>query len=132
VSFDVSNEVFFTTPMPDDSFDLGLVESHLVMLNGYIALISYYGETATFYISILGEIGVKESWTKLFIVGPLPHVDSPIGAGKNGDIFFIKNDGELACFNLVTQTIKELGVEGHMSQIVVYKQSLLSFRGIDN
>ncbi|KAK2393741.1 F-box/kelch-repeat protein [Trifolium repens] len=120
VSFDVSNEVFFTTPMPsqvDDTFDLRLVKRQLVMLNGSIALISYSGKTATLHVSILGEIGVKESWTKLFIVGPLPHVDSPIGAGKNGDIFFIKNDGELACFNLVTQTIKELGVEGLMSQI---------------
>lgn len=59
VVFDVSNEVSFTTPMPDDNFALGLVESHLVMLNGYIALISYYIDTASFHISILGEIGVK-------------------------------------------------------------------------
>jgi hypothetical protein len=131
----VSNEVFFTTPMPsqvDDTFDLTLVKRQLVMLNGSIALISYSGKTATLHVSILGEIGVKESWTKLFIVGPLPHVDSPIGAGKNGDIFFIKNDGELACFNLVTQTIKELGVEGLMSEIVIYKESILSMSGINS
>ncbi|PNX99634.1 F-box protein [Trifolium pratense] len=116
VSFDVSNEVFFTTPMPDDSFDLGLVESHLVMLNGYIALISYYGETATFYISILGEIGVKESWTKLFIVGSMSIVERPIGAGKKGNILFMKKDGELAYFDLDTQMIVELGFEGNMCQ----------------
>ncbi|GAU35490.1 hypothetical protein TSUD_384450 [Trifolium subterraneum] len=43
VSFDVSNELFFTTPMPDvdDTFDLKLVKRQLVMLNGSIALISY-------------------------------------------------------------------------------------------
>ncbi|XP_045807594.1 uncharacterized protein LOC123901480 [Trifolium pratense] len=124
VSFDVSNEVFFTTPMPsqvDDTFDLRLVKRQLVILNGSIALISYSGETTFLHISILGEIGVKESWTKLFIVGPLPHVDYPIGAGKNGDIFFVKKDEELACFNLDTRTIKELGVKGDMSQIVIYK-----------
>ncbi|XP_045804968.1 putative F-box protein At3g16210 isoform X2 [Trifolium pratense] len=117
VSFDVSNEVFFTTPMPDDSFDLGLVESHLVMLNGYIALISYYGETATFYISILGEIGVKESWTKLFIVGSLSTVERPIGAGKKGNILFLTKDDELVCFDLGTQKIVELGFEGDMCQM---------------
>jgi molecular chaperone HtpG len=135
VSFDVSNEVCFTTPMPldiDDTFDLRLVKRQLVMLSGSIALISYSGKTATLHISILGEIGVKESWTKLFIVEPLPHVDYPIGAGKNGDIFFINNDGELVCFNLDTRTNKELGVERDLSQIVIYKKSLLSIRGINN
>ncbi|RHN72433.1 putative F-box domain-containing protein [Medicago truncatula] len=135
VSFDVTNEVCFTTPMPSDidhTFDIRLVKRQLVMLNGSIGLISYSGETNTLHVSILGEIGVKESWTKLFIVGPLPHVKYPIEAGKNGDIFFIKKDGELACFNLDTQTIKELGVEGDMSQIVIYKESFLSIRSIHN
>ena len=135
VSFDVTNEVCFTTPMPsdiDDTFDIRLVKRQLVMLNGSIGLISYSGETNTLHVSILGEIGVKESWTKLFIVGSLPHVNYPIEAGKNGDIFFIKKDGELACFNLDTQTIKELGVEGVMSQIVIYKESFHSIRSINN
>jgi hypothetical protein len=94
-------------------------------------LISYSGEIGTLHVSILGEIGVKKSWTKLFIVGPLPHVHCPIEAGKNGDIFLKKKDGGLPCFNLVTQTIKELGVEGLMSRIVIYKESLLSIRGIN-
>ncbi|XP_045807603.1 F-box/kelch-repeat protein At3g06240-like [Trifolium pratense] len=135
VSFDMSNEVFFTTPMPshvDDTFDLRLVKRQLVMLNGSIALISYSGETTILHISILGEIGVKESWTKLFIVGPLPHVHFPIGAGKNGDIFFENNDGQLACFNLDTHMIKEFGVDTDECQIVIYKKSLLSIRGINN
>ncbi|AES64386.2 putative F-box domain-containing protein [Medicago truncatula] len=135
VSFDVTNEVCFTTPMPsdiDDTFDIRLVKRQLVMLNRSIGLISYSGETNTLHVSILGEIGVKESWTKLFIVGSLPHVKYPIEAGKNGDIFFIKKDGELACFNLDTQTIKELGVEGDMSQIVIYKESFHSIRSIHN
>ncbi|XP_058762092.1 putative F-box protein At3g16210 [Vicia villosa] len=117
VSFDVSNEVCFRTPMPDDNFALGLVESHLVMLNGYIALISYYIDTTSFHISVLGEIGVKESWTKLFIVGSLSSVERPVGAGKKGNIFFKKKDGELACFDLGTKMIEELGVEGDMCQM---------------
>lgn len=125
VSFDVRNEVCFTTPMPldiDDAFDLRLVKRHLVMLNESIGLISYSQETNTLHISVLGEIGVKESWIKLFIIGSLPYIDYPVEAGRNGDIFLVKKDGELVCFNLDTQIIKELGVEGLESGIIIYKK----------
>jgi len=36
----------------------------------------------------------------------------PIGAGKKGNLFFIKHDDELACFDLYTQTVEDLGVNG--------------------
>ncbi|GAU21381.1 hypothetical protein TSUD_32100 [Trifolium subterraneum] len=130
VSFDVSNEVFFTTPMPDvdDTFDLRLVKRRLVMLNGSITS----WETGTLQISILGEIGVKESWTKLFIVGPLPYFNRPIGAGKNGDIFFVNKDVELACFNLDTGTIVELGIDTDLSQIILIAKYGLDIIGRRN
>jgi hypothetical protein len=64
------------------------------MLNGSIASISWYLHTSTFHISVLGELGVKESWTKLFVVGPLPYIAYPIGDGKNGHIFFRKKKME--------------------------------------
>ncbi|KAG5043890.1 hypothetical protein AAZX31_03G175200 [Glycine max] len=140
VSFDLSNQVFFTTPMPldmddmraflgstNDDFDFSL-DRYLVVLNGSIALISYYVETTIFHISILGEVGVKESWTKLFIVGPLPCVYCPIGVGKNGDIFFRRKDYELVWFNLSTNMIEELGIKGENNscQIGIYKENLIS------
>ncbi|KEH36748.1 F-box protein interaction domain protein [Medicago truncatula] len=129
VSFDVSNELFITTPMPrynDDILDLNWVKRHLVtLINESIALISYCGEMTTFHISILDEIDVKESWTKLFNVGPLSCVARPIGGGKNGNIFLIRNNEELACFDLGTMMIEELGVEGKLCQTVIYKQNLL-------
>lgn len=83
---------------------------HLNVLNGSIGCISNYLNTGTFHISILGEIGVKESWTKLVIVGPLSCVNHPIRIGKKGDIFFKKEEDELVSFNLSTQKIEELGV----------------------
>ena len=68
VSFDLSNHVFFTTftplAIPTDivpKFDFEYVNTQLVMLNGSIALISWYGHMTTFHISILGELGVSES-----------------------------------------------------------------------
>ncbi|AES98943.1 putative F-box associated interaction domain-containing protein [Medicago truncatula] len=131
VSFDLSNHVFFTTFTPleiptdiDPNLDFGDVMKQLVMLNGSIALISWYEYTATFHISVLGELGVSESWTKLFIIGPLSDLLTyPIGAGSNGDIFFKAGDGKLV-FDLRTQMIEELdGVEKAYSEIIIYKKN---------
>ncbi|MCI00110.1 F-box protein, partial [Trifolium medium] len=68
----------------------------LTILNGSIAFILNYEEKATFHIYILGELGVKESWTKLFIVGPLPCLEYPIRAGKKGNILIRIKDNKLA------------------------------------
>jgi F-box interacting protein len=135
LSFDWSNEVFLTTPLPsdmNDTFNLNsrLVWSHLVLLNGYVSLILNYTETATFHISILGELGVKESWTKIFIIGPLPCLEYPIGAGKKGDMLFRKKHGRLVWFDLNTQEIEELdGVFTwrFSTKILIHKESLLPF-----
>jgi len=108
VSFDLGNEVFFMTSMPsymDDSIDSKLEDTHLMLLNESIALISNDAEINTFHISILGEIGGKESWTKLFIIRPLICLGLPIGVGNNGDIFFVKEDEELVKYDLSTNTI---------------------------
>ena len=132
VSFDLTNEVCFTTIvptlMPLDIDPNSWVRHALVLLNGSIASILSY--TTTFHISILGKLGVKESWTKIFVVGPLSDdIKYPIGAGKNGDIFFAKEDGgDPICFDLCTQMIEELDcVKGaHNSKIIIYKESLVS------
>ncbi|CAI8587113.1 unnamed protein product [Vicia faba] len=97
VSFDLSNEVFFKTSIPsnmddDTDIDIGIdtriVFRYLLVLNGSIGWITNYHETATFHISILGEVRVKDLWTKLFVVGLLSCVDHLMGVGKNNDIFF--------------------------------------------
>lgn len=77
---------------------------------------------------------MKESWTKLFIFGPLPSIEHPIGEGSNGDLFFRRKNDELVWFNLNTQIIEELGVKGelHCCQIVIYKESLLPLGGIND
>jgi len=95
VSFYLSNEEFFITPIPsylDDSFDVQALWIKLVVLNGSIALISYHEETINFHISVLSEYGIQESWTKLFIVGLLSFIERPIGVGTKGEIFVIRKD----------------------------------------
>ncbi|XP_058744979.1 F-box/kelch-repeat protein At3g06240-like [Vicia villosa] len=134
-SFDLSNEVFVKTSIPsnmdDTDTDIGI--RCLVVLNGAIGWITNYHEATTFHISILGEVGVKESWTKLFVVGPLSCVEHLIGVGKKDDIFFKKNDNELVWFNLNTQRIEELGIKSDDGcKIVLYKESFLPFARINN
>jgi len=134
VSFYFSNEAFFTTPLPSELehwFDDLAIWLNLAVLNGSIALVSYHEETTNFHISILGEFGVKESWTKLFIVGPLSCVERPIGVGTKGEIFFIRKDEELVWLDLSTQMIEEVGYKANNPNcsIIVYKENILPFGG---
>ncbi|XP_013444966.2 uncharacterized protein [Medicago truncatula] len=143
-SFDFINEIFFVTNLPsfDFSKDTSLtlydfnrrkLETKLVVLNGYVAFICTVLKTAYFHISILGEIGVEESWTKLFVVGPLPDIIRPIAVGIKSILFYIKEDTKLACFDLSTQRIEEVCVNGEPRrlQIISYKENLLSFGGMN-
>ncbi|XP_057451920.1 pentatricopeptide repeat-containing protein At1g20230-like [Lotus japonicus] len=114
-SFNISSEVFIKTPLPLDILPLDLdeyYEKFLLELNGSIAVILKHADQ-TFHISILGELGVKESWTKLFIVGPFPDIGLPIGVSQKGDIFFRKEAGKvffrlkernIDCFNSLSLT----------------------------
>lgn len=91
VSFDFINESCITTliPLHVDEF-YSVWRYCLVLLNGSITFILHYIETSILHILILGELGIKDSWTKLFVVEFLPCLGYPIGAGKKGRILFKK------------------------------------------
>ncbi|CAL5198226.1 unnamed protein product [Lathyrus oleraceus] len=134
LSFDWSNEVFITTSVPSDIDDnfVPSVRKHFVLLKGSIAFILNFKETATFHISVLGEVSVKESWTKMFIIGPIPCLMYPIGEGKKGDMMFVKEDGGLVLFNLNTQAIEEgLGIKTNRFHctILIHRENLIPFEG---
>jgi len=141
VSFDMSNEAYYTTLTPldipldiCDDFDMWCVNRYLFLLNGSIALMSNYECTKIFYISILTELGKKETWNKLFTLGPLPCNARPIGARSMGNILFETHDGELVWFDLSTHKITKVGFKAHggMFSLVIYKESLLQIEGINN
>lgn len=137
VSFNLSNEVFVKTSIPSsmDGIDSRPVFRHLSVLNGLIGWILNYEGTTILHISVLDKVGMKESWTKLFIVDPLFSVKHPIGVGKKGDIFFRKKDNQLARFNLITQKIVELGVKGdrcYCPIMVYFEESVLPIEGINS
>lgn len=81
VSFDLSNEVYFVTPLPLEGMydDFGY---SVQVLNGSVAVILNHVKAMSFHVSILGVLGVKESWVRLFNVGPLACIQHPIGAWK--------------------------------------------------
>jgi F-box interacting protein len=135
VSFDFCKESFITTPIPlddsipvDHSFDSMFVRRHLTVINGFIATMLNDKNTSTLHVSILCELGVKESWTKLFIVGLLPCLDHPIGPGKKTNILFRKKDGKLAWFDLSTEIIYEIDItittQTNDYKILFHKESL--------
>ena len=134
ISFYLSNEVSFTTPIPpevDDCFDVSAKWINLAVLNGSIALISYHVKTTTFHVSILGQLGFKESWIKLLMVEPLPYVERPIGVGTKGEIFIIRKDNEVASFDLSTQMIEVIGYTPksyhYICGLINYKESIVPF-----
>lgn len=102
---------------------------NLVVLNGYVALISYHEKMTTFHVSI----GMKESWSELFTFEPLPCVERPIRVGVKGEIFFKRKDKELVWLDLSTQLIEMLGCKGEgCTQITIYKEGFLPLGGISN
>ena len=99
------------------------------MLNGYVAFICTILRTTYLHIWVLGELGVAESWTKLFVVGPLPCIERPLVAGIKNSIIYLKGGTKLACFDLSTQRIEDIEVkeERIFLQTFICKENLLSF-----
>ncbi|CAK8565814.1 unnamed protein product [Lathyrus sativus] len=136
LSFDWHREVFTTTLIPfdiDDILDFLFRWTNLVLLNGSIALILNYTRTSTFHIFILGELGVKESWTKLCTLEHLPYLELPIGMGKKSDMLFRKKNGGVVWFDLITQKTTDLSINIKACfNIVIHKKnpiSLLAYVG---
>ncbi|RYR06888.1 hypothetical protein Ahy_B05g074203 [Arachis hypogaea] len=90
VSFNLSTETFRTT---------SIVWLTLVVLNKSVTLISSFTKNSRIKISILGEIGVKESW--IFRFGPFSKFCAFRMDNKCDVIFYINGD-ELASFNIIT------------------------------
>ncbi|XP_058757203.1 F-box/kelch-repeat protein At3g06240-like isoform X2 [Vicia villosa] len=130
LSFDLSREVFFTTPVGEQPYAPYADLLCLTVLNGSIALLSNHHDDVVFHISILGELGVSESWIKLYTYGPSPSIQwPPLGFGKMGHLFIRKKDHEIAYVDLSTQIIEEVGITGGKTNYNIgglYKESLLS------
>ncbi|MED6165531.1 hypothetical protein PIB30_100412, partial [Stylosanthes scabra] len=137
-SVDIGNTKFTTTTISEWEFNKDinikdLVDRKLVALNSYVATISMCLKTKCIDISILAEIGVNESWVKLFTIRPLSSIEGIMGIGIKGDLLLRKNDDELVSFDLGTQQIQEIGIKGsRLSQTLIYEKNFLPIGRITN
>ena len=101
------------------------------VLNNCIAMIvSDAQDTVTekiFDIWVMCEYGVKESWTKQFVIGPLSRIQFPLGFTMNDELLMVARNGQLVLYNSNAQEIKSLQVRA--TQAIVYKESLVSVMG---
>ncbi|XP_058769193.1 putative F-box protein At3g16210 [Vicia villosa] len=129
ISFYLNNEVFKKTYIPymDETFDREGEGIQMIVLQKFIGLISYHKSTTTLHISILGEIGVKKSWTKLIVIGMTPSLMHPIRAKKNEEI----TNNKLTWFDhLITHIFEKLEGKQHNS-LVYYEKNYSPTAGMD-
>ncbi|XP_018853295.2 F-box/kelch-repeat protein At3g23880-like [Juglans regia] len=145
VSFDVAKEVFLITPMPNDSliYNGYRYDVEYFLLNELVAVaISWKKRHAEWSpmcwdVWLLNEYGVRESWTKLFRVGPLTGICRPLEFWRN-DIIFFEKDGQLALYDVSTKEMMStinLQIDGDQVfsfQVISYMESLVSISGLIN
>jgi F-box interacting protein len=135
LSFDMSDEVFLKTPLPDNVNGPGLFS-----LNESIAMVALMpldekGREIRYDIWLLLKVGVKDSWNRLFTIGPsFAKIHRPLGFWKNDTMFLTKiNDGQLFLYDPSTKKMTELQIHGHSDsmqmQLVTYMETLVSVKG---
>ncbi|XP_022741876.1 F-box/kelch-repeat protein At3g06240-like [Durio zibethinus] len=137
LSFDMSNEVFVATPFPDGGLGKSCRTTYyltyLMEINGSLGGFlchDYRVRNKCYDVWVLGELGLKNSWTKLFTIEPIPYVHIPLGVGSNGEIFFENEEGDfLAWHHPNNQEIKTLQFEGCAFALAMYAESLVSLHG---
>ncbi|XP_060668159.1 uncharacterized protein LOC132799717 [Ziziphus jujuba] len=135
ISFDISDEVFVTTPLPLAC----IIESHdcrnrLMFHNKSLALDHCVkdrnNDTETHNIWVLGEYGVKESWTNLFNAGLFePRTKSISGFWNNNKVLLQVNGGgcrhHLILVDPSNRKIKDLDIHWTLMQLFHYQESLV-------
>ena len=64
----------------------------------FVAIVDREQLESCFYVWSLLEFDVKESWTKLFAIGPLMGIYHPIGFWKNDKIFLENGNKQLILY----------------------------------
>ncbi|KAL5709528.1 hypothetical protein ACHQM5_020208 [Ranunculus cassubicifolius] len=160
LSFDLGDEVFGSMPLPENykcnspgftsSFLLDSLHDKLALITviadpsvilpynfPHIPPYEFHNANCHFEIWVLQEYGVKESWVKLYTIGPLDYL-LPARFSKNEEfLFFTKYtpediDGKLCLYNLFTQEVKILSAEEaywREVEFIPYDESLVSING---
>jgi F-box interacting protein len=140
LSFDMREEVFRKKQLTDDV--LNHSERHFFLLNESIAMaVTILVEDGIwdghmweicFDIWVLLEVGVKDSWTKLFSIGPSKEIERPLGFWKNESIFLVKHDRQLVLYDPLTKEMSNLQIGYGVTcwtNLVTYMETLVSIKG---
>ncbi|XP_059436801.1 F-box/kelch-repeat protein At3g23880-like [Corylus avellana] len=140
LSFDMSGEVFLKTPLPDDVLNSAGWRKNFFVLSESIAMAfrslkeEWLG--LCWDIWLLLEVGVKDSWTRLFTVGPITGIELPlpfwrlgglVTFWKNDAMFCRTNDG-LVLYNPFTKERTNLPIQSYSCSIT-YMETLVSVKG---
>lgn len=137
VSFDLGEESFQETPMPDFPVleERNVFFVNLESLNGLVAAIYssiLFSESSTYFeVWVMKECGVKESWTRKYIVKLPGKFLKETGLWTKGELLF-ERDGSLHLYDPNTQQTIDLGVHGFCNSLhaFIYKESLLPLMDI--
>ena len=129
ISFDMSNELFLTTTLPDNRA-IGYQHYGIrwfFVLNESVSLVIFIEDIelseSFFHIWSLLEFGDRESWTKLFTIGPLMGIEKPLGFFKNDSMFLENNEGQLLLYNLSTQEMTNLQIGGVRKSLEIVRNT---------
>jgi F-box interacting protein len=132
IAFDVSEEAFRTTPLPDASV-LGRRSDvrALTVLNESVAMLVVRNESKwegkSFDLWVLLEFGVKESWTQLLRIEAFPGLEWPLGFWKNGELFMENREGQLVYYDPFTKTVRKVEADGNDIDKVKESLQVLAF-----
>ncbi|XP_059439385.1 F-box/kelch-repeat protein At3g23880-like [Corylus avellana] len=122
LSFDMSDEVFLKTPLP-----LLYIRDFFVLNESTTLAVGVIAEDG-FDIWLLLEVGVKDSWSKLFTIGPFTDIMRPLGFWKNGIMFLEKCDGQMVLYDPSTKQMTDLLLGHSWSQLITYMETLISVK----
>ncbi|KAL5719255.1 hypothetical protein ACHQM5_012058 [Ranunculus cassubicifolius] len=127
-SFDFTDEVFGTVVLPDVDSVKSALYPQLAIIRDDIALINRVHDSH-FEIWALKEYGVRESWTKIFKIGPFlwPKL---LGISWTGHNLLFVNNNQLCMYDLLTQETKNLQTQGsslslRTLEVAIYNESLV-------
>ncbi|KAJ7976539.1 F-box protein [Quillaja saponaria] len=150
VSFDMTTETIHQTFMPDDVnvflrkeiYSMNEMGTCFSILNDYVAMILFPNlhsfNKKYFDIWVLHEFGAKDSWQKLFRVGPLQGIERVLGFWNNSNELLLEDGlGQLVMYRPTTNgaggTVKlpacitlQCGALLRSLQVITYMESLVS------
>ncbi|KAE8674683.1 Detected protein of unknown function [Hibiscus syriacus] len=128
LSFDMVNEKFSTSPLPEFGGTLEQYYLELLDFNGLLGAIFYprEGTNKSFDLWVMNE-----SWTKQLSVEHVLGVERPLGFWKNSELFLESSDQVIVLFDPSIQELRNLGIHAYQEtmHITAYVESLVPLNG---